>query len=265
MEHSHEYSQVASQTSTAVGFVWQQRKQHGLQHISESSCVLLCVSIYPCTGIERMLLMLANIVLKWSGSFLKPISVSTRDWLMSWKKRPNSVCFSPLQTVTDQHLSVRCGSVQLSALYSMLLWYRLHLVDWLQTATLQAGATCSGVCTFLSRHLDWFSVAECSFAFPRCVHFVLDAAVDDPKLNLRRTSSKDLCVGGRQQTEEPRKKRKLLYYCTGIHRGMRAITALIFLIINNIKGSKDIWFSNSKTYLFFHCEANWYRHKREPA
>lgn len=62
---------------------------------------------------------------------------------------------------------------------------------WWTGYKLQSGATCSRVCTFLSGHLDWFPVAECSFAFPRCVHFVLDAAVDDPKLYLRRTSGKD--------------------------------------------------------------------------
>lgn len=50
-----------------------------------------CVSrrqTYPWTGMVRMVWMLANMVLKCSGFFLKPISVRTSDWLMSgngWK------------------------------------------------------------------------------------------------------------------------------------------------------------------------------------
>lgn len=38
----------------------------------------------------RMALVLANIILKCSGSFLKPISVSTRDWVISWMKNTKS-------------------------------------------------------------------------------------------------------------------------------------------------------------------------------
>lgn len=43
--------------------------------------------------------------------------------------------------------------------------------------------------TFLSRHLDWGSIAKCSLSFTCCVHFIFDAAVDNPKLYLRPSSS----------------------------------------------------------------------------
>lgn len=49
------------------------------------SCTL--AFIYPCTGRVRMVLMLASIVWNCSGSLLKPISVSTIDWLISWKRK----------------------------------------------------------------------------------------------------------------------------------------------------------------------------------
>lgn len=210
MEHSHEYNQVVNQIIadgrlrllTLFGSNVNSAHDTFLSHTGgmlKSHLVCCCVNIYPCTGIERMLLMLANIVLKWSGSFLKPISVSTRDWLMSWMKNTNSVGVSPLKTVTDLHLFVRRGSAQLLALYSILLWYRLHLVDWLQTAALQSGETCSDVRTFLSGHLDGFPVAEGSFAFPRCVHFVFDAAVDDPKLYLRQAAKINVWMEGYKQ------------------------------------------------------------------
>lgn len=38
--------------------------------------------------------------------------------------------------------------------------------------------------TFLARHFDGDSIAECSFAFASCVHLVLNAAVHHSKLDL---------------------------------------------------------------------------------
>lgn len=43
----------------------------------------------------------------------------------------------------------------------------------------------SFIYTFLSGHFNRDAVAERAFAFARRVHFVLDAAVDDAKLDLR--------------------------------------------------------------------------------
>lgn len=60
------------------------------------------------------------------------------------------------------------------------------------------------------------------------------------------------------------KKRELLFTSLGIHRNIRAITLLMILITNNVKGSKQSLILQ-QTHLFFHSEANWYRHKREPA
>lgn len=55
----------------------------------------------------------------------------------------------------------------------------------------------SFTCTFLSRHFDRDAVAERAFAFACRVHLVLDAAVDDPKLDLRPTKKTPglMCCG----------------------------------------------------------------------
>lgn len=66
----------------------------------------------------------------------------------------------------------------------LLLCY-LHLVDLFKTATSNTDEKWSLIFTLLSRHFDRDAVAECSFAFACCVHFILDAAVDDPELYLR--------------------------------------------------------------------------------
>lgn len=51
--------------------------------------------------------------------------------------------------------------------------------------------------TFLSGHFNGDAVAERAFAFACRVHFVLDAAVDHPKLDLRTKEARGLMRCGR--------------------------------------------------------------------
>lgn len=122
----------------------------------------------------RMVLMLANIFSNCSGSVLNPSSVSTRDWLISW--------------------------IETHTAFLMQRW--LHLVDILIPARL----TGLSAFTFLSRHFDRHTVAERPSPSARCVHFVLDAAVDNPKLYLkpRNTDSRMIHAVGRLNIEQLR-------------------------------------------------------------
>lgn len=76
--------------------------------------------------------------------------------------------------------------------------------------------------TFLSRHFDGFSVAECPFPFPCGVHFVLYAAVDNPKLYLRQNNSRERGIEN----------------ITALHWGIDAITTLMFLLIKMLQSQK---------------------------
>ncbi len=97
-------------------------------------------NIYPCTGMVRMVLMLANIVLKCSGSFLKPISVSTIDWVISLMETQND---KQSLLKTWNQLVMHDFRLWRFTVESCLIWaetdllrYCFHLVDVLKTATL---------------------------------------------------------------------------------------------------------------------------------
>lgn len=99
--------------------------QPGLKYKKITSCALLAC-IYPCTGMARMALELASIVLKCSGSFLKPISVRTRDWVISWDEKQK------IQKPSLTKLTA-CFSTQLFSLWGFNVWSR-----WCKTQNIAA-------------------------------------------------------------------------------------------------------------------------------
>lgn len=63
---------------------------------------------------------------------------------------------------------------------------QIQFRDWTESCLpLVDGPRTTSPPTFLSRHFDGVSVAERPLPFARCVHFVLHAAVHNPKLYLR--------------------------------------------------------------------------------
>lgn len=132
----------------------------------------------------RIVLMLANIMLKCSVSFLKPISVSTKDLLMSSERETKRNPFIPeTNGINSGHPAPPSG-----------------LICICNTSHVSYGIT------FLPGHFDGVSVAKRPFPFPCRVHFILDAAVDNPKLYLRAKGRKHAddwsCVGGGLKTEQ---------------------------------------------------------------
>lgn len=155
----------------------------------------VCVCVYPCTGRQRMFLMLEKILSTTSGSRFEPNSAAMMDWLISEievRVKNSGYAFFPHQLFIQE--DIKCIRVSLFDETNHSIIDHLHqrvfpLVEFkkyrkmrMKKKRVKVSWNVMKCVTSLMGDLERFSVTEGSFPPAGRVHLILYTAVHHTKL-----------------------------------------------------------------------------------